>query len=179
MRVAAHHPELIKTLTLMNTTANKEKLSSRLRYDFLAQLVKIVGTGPFTSIAVKELFGESTRRSAEKQPMLEAWTGKLRTRPKNIAKSLQSVMNRRAIRKNELDAIQCPTLIITGADDTAQPPENSKSLIGGIRGARLVTIPGAGHSSSLEQPEAVIAAIQELLRQSASANQQAVEPSNA
>ncbi|HET9839741.1 MAG TPA: alpha/beta hydrolase [Candidatus Angelobacter sp.] len=171
MRVAAHHPELIKTLTLMNTTANKEKWASRLRYDFLAQLVKIAGTAPFTSIAVKELFGQSTRSSTEKQPMLTEWTGKLRTRPKNIARSLQSVMNRRAIRKNELDAIHCPTLIIAGEEDTPQPPRNSESMVQGIHGARFITIPRSGHSSSLEQPEAVIAAMRELF-QSAEAGQQ-------
>jgi len=162
MRVAAHHPELVRTLTLMNTTAMKEKLSSRLRYNFLAQMVKIVGTAPFTSIAVKELFGESTRRSAEKRPMLDEWTGKLRTRPKNIAKSLKAVMNRRAIRKNELDAIQCPTLIIAGEEDTPQPPGNSQGLATDIRDARFIAIPRSGHSSSLEQPEAVIAAMREL-----------------
>ena len=162
MRVAAHHPELVRTLTLMNTTASKEHLTSRLRYNVLAQLVGIVGTAPFTSIAVKELFGETTRRSAAKRPMLDEWTGKLRTRPKNIARSLKAVMNRRAIRKNELDAIQCPTLIIAGDEDTPQPPRNSESMAAGIHGARFITIPGAGHSSSLEQPEAVIAAMREL-----------------
>jgi pimeloyl-ACP methyl ester carboxylesterase len=74
-------------------------------------------------------------------------------------------------------AIQCPTLIITGEDDTAQPPGNSASLISGIRGAHHVNISGAGHSSSLEQPDAVAAAMQELF-QSVSANQSAAEPSN-
>jgi pimeloyl-ACP methyl ester carboxylesterase len=59
-------------------------------------------------------------------------------------------------------AIQCPTLIITGAEDTAQPPHNSESLAAGICGAKMINIPGAGHSSSLEQPEAVIAAMREL-----------------
>jgi pimeloyl-ACP methyl ester carboxylesterase len=33
-----------------------------------------------------------------------------------------------------------------------------------IRGARLVNIPGAGHSSCLETPDAVTAAMQELLQ---------------
>jgi pimeloyl-ACP methyl ester carboxylesterase len=37
--------------------------------------------------------------------------------------------------------------------------------VAGIRGARMVSIPGAGHSSSLEDPDAVIAAMRELLRQ--------------
>ena len=177
MRLAAHHPELIRTLTLMNTTATKEKLLNRIKYAFLAQMVKIFSPAPFTPIAVKELFGQTTRRSAERRPMLEQWTGKLRARPRNIARSLSAVMNRREFRADEMAAIQCPTLIITGEEDTAQPPPNSASLVAGIRGARHVNIPGAGHSSSLETPDAVIKAMQELL-QSISANQSAAEPSN-
>jgi 3-oxoadipate enol-lactonase len=164
MRVAAHHPELIRTLTLMNTTATKEKAANRIKYAFLAQMVKIFSPAPFTSIAVKELFGQTTRRSAERRPMLEEWTGKLRARPRNIAPSLLAVMNRREFRADELSAIRCPTLVMTGEDDTAQPPRNSASLISGIRGARHVNIPGAGHSSCLERPEAVTAAMQELLQ---------------
>jgi 3-oxoadipate enol-lactonase len=177
MRLAAHHPELISTLTLMNTTATKEKLLNRIKYAFLAQMVKLFSPAPFTPIAVKELFGRTTRKSAERRPMLEQWTGKLRARPRNIAHSLSAVMNRREFRADELAAIGCPTLIITGEDDTAQPPRNSKSMIDGIRGARHVNIPGAGHSSSLETPDAVTAAMQELL-QSVSANKSAARPSN-
>ncbi|MGZ4829664.1 MAG: alpha/beta fold hydrolase [Candidatus Angelobacter sp.] len=165
MRLAAHHPELIRTLTLMNTTATKEKAANRIKYAFLAQMVRIFGPAPFTSIAVKELFGRTTRMSAERRPMLERWTGKLRARPRNIARSLLAVMNRREFRADELAAIRCPTLIITGEDDTAQPPRNAETMVGGIRGARQVSIPGAGHSSCLETPEAVTAAMQELLRQ--------------
>lgn len=167
MRLAAHHPELIKTLTLMNTTANAEKLFNRVKYAFLAQMVKVFSPAPFTPIAVKELFGRSTRSirsSAEQKQMLQEWTAKLRTRPRNIAYSLLAVMNRREFRADELAAIHCPTRIITGGDDTAQPPRNSASLFTGIHGARMINIPGAGHSSSLEQPAAVIAAMRELLQ---------------
>jgi pimeloyl-ACP methyl ester carboxylesterase len=164
MRVAAHHPELIRTLTLMNTTAMREKLANRVRYNLLAQMVKIVGPAPFAPIAVKELFGRTTRMSAERRPMLEQWAGKLRARPKNIAPSLQAVMNRRQFRAEEIAAIRCPTLVITGEDDTAQPPHNSASLIAGIHGARHVNIPGAGHSSCLETPDAVTTAMRELLQ---------------
>ena len=166
MRVAAHHPELIRSLTLMNTTATKEKLPNRIKYDLLAQMVKVFSPAPFTPIAVKELFGQTTRRSAELRPMLEQWTGKLRARPRNIGKSLSAVMNRREFRAKEMAAIRCPTLIITGEDDTAQPPRNSESLAAGIHGARMICIPGAGHSSSLEQPEAVIAAMRDFFHAS-------------
>ena len=164
MRLASHHPDLIRTLTLMNTTATKEKAANRIKYAFLAQMVKIFSPAPFTSIAVKELFGQTTRRSADRRPMLEHWTGKLRERPRNIARSLSAVMNRREFRATEMAAIRCPTLVITGEDDTAQRPENSKSMLAGIRGARHVNIFGAGHTSSLETPDAVTAAMQELLQ---------------
>lgn len=161
MRLAARRPELLRTLTLMNTGAGREPLSGRIRYNFLAQMVKLVGTRPFTSIAVKELFGKSTRASSDpvKQAMLKAWTEKLANRPKNVAKALLGVMNRPEFSKAELAKIQCPTLIISGDDDTAQPPAVSDRMASVIPNARLVRIPACGHSSSLEQPEAVIEAM--------------------
>ena len=164
MRLAAHYPALVRTLTLMNTTATKEKLPNRIKYGVLAQMVKLVSPAPFTPIAVKELFGKTTQTSPARRPMLEEWTAKLRSRPRNIAPSLLAVMNRREFTAEELALISCPTLVIAGEEDTAQPPRNSESMVTGIRGARMVRIPGAGHSSSLETPEAVNAAIQELLR---------------
>jgi 3-oxoadipate enol-lactonase len=165
MRLAARRPELVRTLTLMNTGAEPEPMSGRVRYNFLAQLVKIVGTRPFTSIAVKELFGKSTRASGDpaKQSMLKEWTEKLASRPKHIAKALLGVMNRREFSEKELAAIKCPTLIITGDDDTAQPPVRSERMARVIANARLVRIPACGHSSSLEQPQAVIEAMRELI----------------
>jgi 3-oxoadipate enol-lactonase len=165
MRLAARRPELVRTLTLMNTGAQKEAASSRLRYAFLAQLVKLIGTGPFTGIAVQELFGKSTRSTADpaRQKMLKEWTAKLRSRPKSAAHALMGVMNRPAFNSQELAAIRCPTLIITGEDDTPQPPVNSEKLQAAIRNSRVVRIPGCGHSSSLEAPQEVIAAMRELI----------------
>jgi pimeloyl-ACP methyl ester carboxylesterase len=164
MRLAAHHPALVRTVTLMNTTATREKLPNRIKYGVLAQLAKMVSPAPFTPIAVKELFGRTTRTSASRRPMLDEWTARLRSRPRNIAPSLLAVMNRREFTAEELALIRCPTLIITGEDDTAQPPRNSESMVAGIRGARTVRIPGAGHSSSLEEPDAVIAAMKALFQ---------------
>ncbi|HEY7402136.1 MAG TPA: alpha/beta hydrolase [Candidatus Angelobacter sp.] len=164
MRLATRHPDLIRTLTLMNTTAMREQLYNRMKYAFLAQMVKMFGIAPFTSIAVKDLFGKTTRTSPEHRAMLEAWTGKFRTRPRSVAETLRAIAKRREFRGKEMAAIQCPTLIITGEDDSAQPPRNSASLFTGIRGAHMINIPGAGHSSSIEQPDAVISAMQELFR---------------
>jgi pimeloyl-ACP methyl ester carboxylesterase len=162
MRLAARRPELLRSLTLMNTGAGREPLLGRIRYNFLAQLVKVVSPAPFVGIAVKELFGASTRKDPAKQDMLQEWTKKLRLRPRTVARSLLGVMNRRDV-SADLGAIQCPVLVITGEDDTARPPHDSEKLATAIRGARLVRIPKCGHSSSLEAPEAVTAAMKQLL----------------
>ena len=165
IRLAARRRDLIRTLTLMNTTALRQRAYERLKYGFLAQLVKVVGTAPFTGIAVKELFGKTTRASNDpaKRAMLDEWTAKLRSRPKYTAKALLGVMNRPEFPKEELAAIRCATLIIAGEDDTAQPPRNSAPLATAIRNSKFVRIAGAGHSSSLEQPEAVTQAMRELI----------------
>ena len=86
-------------------------------------------------------------------------------------------MNRRQFRVAEMAAIQCPTLIITGEEDTAQPPRNSESLAAGIRDARIVTFPAPATAALWSRRQAAIAAMRELF-QSVSANKSAVEPSN-
>src|SRR5262249_58331818 len=116
---------------------------------------------------VKALFGETTRRNRERKAMLSEWTAKLRERPRNVAQALMGVIKRREVGPDELRTINCPTLVIAGEDDTSRPPRDSERLASFIPRARLVRIPGSGHSSSLEAPEAVTAAILDLLTTSA------------
>jgi 3-oxoadipate enol-lactonase len=162
LRLAARRPVLVGTLTLMNTGAGKEPWPSRLRYSVLAQLVRLVGTRPLAEVAVKALFGETTRQSARQRPMLDEWRAKLGKRPRNVAEALVAVIERREVTTDELRSIQCPTLIIAGEEDTARPVRDSERMATFIPGAQLVCIPGAGNSITLEAPEAVIAAMQGL-----------------
>ena len=171
MRLAARRPLLVRTLTLMNTGPDREQWFNRLRYGFLARLVAVTGAAPFTGIAVKQLFGKTTRQDPAQRPMLEDWTNKLKRRRRNIAEALSGVMNRREVTSDELRSIGCPTLVIAGEDDTARPPDDSERLASFIPGARLVRIPGSGHSSSLEKPEAVTQAIRELIASPADTRQ--------
>lgn len=62
---------------------------------------------------------------------------------------------RRIVRFNvapRLGQIACPTLVVTGADDTTVAPANQAALAQGIRGARQVVIPAAGHALIAEKP---------------------------
>jgi pimeloyl-ACP methyl ester carboxylesterase len=54
--------------------------------------------------------------------------------------------------------------VVVGEEDEITPPAESVILRDRIPGVRLVTVAGAGHLSSLEQPEAWNAALREFLR---------------
>jgi len=58
-----------------------------------------------------------------------------------------------------LATIDCPTLVLVGAEDQLTPPERAQEIADGIRGAQLVTVPDCGHLSTLEQPHAVTRAL--------------------
>jgi pimeloyl-ACP methyl ester carboxylesterase len=63
-----------------------------------------------------------------------------------------------------LGLIKVPTLVITGADDSTVSPARQKLLVQGIRGARQVVIPDAGHAVSVDQAEQFNQALLEFLK---------------
>ena len=62
-----------------------------------------------------------------------------------------------------LPSIAVPTLVLVGDKDALTPPDRSEEMAAAIPNARLVVVPGCGHASTLEQPEAVNAALIEWL----------------
>jgi len=58
-----------------------------------------------------------------------------------------------------LPQIACPTLVMTGENDTWSSPAQHEAIAVAIPNSELVIVPGAGHMIQLEAPEAVNAAI--------------------
>jgi pimeloyl-ACP methyl ester carboxylesterase len=73
--------------------------------------------------------------------------------PAGVA-AAQRGMARRPDSFATLPGITCPTLVVVGAEDGLTPPAESVRMAKAIPGARLVTIPGAGHLPNLENPAA-------------------------
>jgi len=63
----------------------------------------------------------------------------------------------------DLPRISAPTLVVSGAEDPALPPEQQQVIAGGIPGARLLTVSPAAHVANIEQAEQVTAALLEHL----------------
>jgi pimeloyl-ACP methyl ester carboxylesterase len=58
-----------------------------------------------------------------------------------------------------LPTIECPTLVLCGAEDRLCPPSLHAEMQAAIPGARLAVIPDCGHLSTMEQPLAVNSAL--------------------
>jgi non-heme chloroperoxidase len=64
-----------------------------------------------------------------------------------------------------LGEIALPTVVMVGSADRTTPPNHSRRLADGIRGARLVTIPDAGHLLNWEAPHDLVKVIESLVPQ--------------
>jgi pimeloyl-ACP methyl ester carboxylesterase len=73
--------------------------------------------------------------------------------PEGVA-AAQRGMARRSDSVPTLGRIGCPTLVVTGELDRIIPPSEGRLMQAGIRGARLASVPGAGHLPNLEAPAA-------------------------
>ncbi len=65
-----------------------------------------------------------------------------------------------------LRTVTCPTLVLCGRHDTLCPVERHEEMAALVRGARLLVVEGAGHLTTLEQPQAVNAALERWLASS-------------
>ncbi len=79
-----------------------------------------------------------------------------------IRRALRGVIERKPI-YDELGKVNTPTLIIVGEEDVATVPAKSERIHEKIKGSRLIKIPRAGHSSSIENGEDVNRHIKDFL----------------
>ena len=63
----------------------------------------------------------------------------------------------------DLARIACATLITVGSEDAVTPPSDADAMQHAIARSVLVTIPGAGHLSNVEQPDAFSRALSDFL----------------
>ncbi|GGV70760.1 hydrolase [Streptomyces griseoloalbus] len=69
----------------------------------------------------------------------------------------------RADASGVLRTARCPTVVLAGARDTLCPPAFHQAIADSVPGAALTLLPEAGHLLPWQQPEAVTAALRELV----------------
>jgi 3-oxoadipate enol-lactonase len=163
MRLAIRHPELLRSLTLLETSADPEPRENLARYRFLCFVARWLGLRPVAAPVLKIMFGrkflEDPERAAERSEVRRKLIANHRI---GITRAVGGVIDRQGI-YDQLDRIRVPTLILVGDQDVATVPAKSARIQARIPGSTLRIIPEAGHSSTMEEPEAVNRALAEFL----------------
>jgi 3-oxoadipate enol-lactonase len=160
MRLALRHPEAVRSLVLMDTSAGPETPENAERYEGMRQVVEASGVEPMIP-AMPPIFLADDFIAAE-PAAVEGWLQEVRE-----ADHLGIIRTGRAIDAREdisarLSEIAVPALVIHGSDDVAIPMERAEELAGGLAGARLEIVSG-GHQSNVDRAKETSALIRDFL----------------
>ena len=160
MRLAARHPELVRSLSLLETSAEPEPAQNVPAYRKLAQVVRFVGPRPVAGRVMAIMFGQTFLTDPSRAVERVDWRRRLLSVDRvGAVRATHAVIDRAGI-TDELDRITAPTLVLVGDEDVATVPDKARRIQAGITGSHLVIVPHAGHTSTIEQPTAVTAALE-------------------
>jgi pimeloyl-ACP methyl ester carboxylesterase len=143
------HRARVRGLLLSNTRAAPDTEAQRAGRAEFAEAVLKGGPAVAADRMLPKLLGPEAGEPARRfvRDLIE------RNRPEGIAAALRG-LGERADARPLLETISVPALVIGGGRDEVVPPAETREMAAGIRGARLVEMPGAGHLTSVEAPEA-------------------------
>lgn len=162
MRMAARRPDLVRSLILLETSSDPEPVENVGRYRMLTWATRLLGPRVTRGKVAPIMLGKTILADKARQADLARFTD-LMSRRRDIWRAVNGVVDRGGVH-DELARITAPTLVMVGEEDVATPRPKAERIAGAITGARLVTIPRAGHSSTVEEPELVTAAIEQFLQ---------------
>ena len=151
----------LTALALADTKATADTEEARAGREKMLETLRQHGSEGVADAMLPKLLGETSRRV---RPEL---TGQVRSL---ILSNAPPGIRRGIIRLRDrpdstpvLRRLVVPVVILVGEEDAITPMEDARALQAGITGATLEVIPGAGHLSSLEAPQAFNGALSRLL----------------
>ena len=150
-------PRYVRGLILADTRSQADTPEGAAGRTRMLQLLAEKGPSAVVDEMIPKLLGASTRTSRPELGDRVRALG-LSNPPEAIAGAIRALMTR-PDSSPLLSTIRCPTLIVVGEEDTLTPPALSEEMHRATAGSELVVVPGAGHLSSLEQPDAFNSAL--------------------
>ena len=177
IRLAARHPDRVRSLVLIGLSTRRLSSADLRQVDLLGWVVRASRPlGPVgaavrrrvTEQVMRNMLGTTFMSDPTRADDREKWRQRFMAQVVPEAMPmLHEVFGHPGNPPELLTRIQAPTLIIAGEDELAgvdeahNDPQQAQRV---IPGARLMTIPGAGHMVLVEQPEAGTAAITAFIR---------------
>ena len=146
MALALRAPERVDRLVLCCTAAHLGPVEGWYER---AEVVRARGTSAIAGAVLGRWF---TQRFREESPVTIARFREMLegTPAEGYAACCEAIARWDA--RSDVSAIRAPTLVISGDDDVAAPPQDGAFLAGSISGAELTVIPHCAHLANVEQP---------------------------
>lgn len=157
LALARKHANKLAGLVLADTRAGVDDSTAKANRTKSIALVNEKGNAALFDTMLQKVLSDKTR--AEKPELVE------RLKAVVVKQSAATVAAALAALRDRPDAnaglknISVPTLVIVGEYDQVTPPLSAANLSAQIRRSTLLHIPGAGHLSNAENPDAFNAAV--------------------
>ncbi|UVF17753.1 alpha/beta hydrolase [Microvirga terrae] len=162
MEVMRQAPERVERLALLDTSARPDTPEASRDRERLIALAQAGRLEEIHAALWPRLVHPDHRNDPDLQAVLLDMMRD--TGPDAYIRQQRAIMAR-ADSRISLPVIEIPTLVLVGEGDAITPIEIAREMAEMIEWASLVVIPGAGHLSTLEQPERVTHALQLWLNQ--------------
>jgi len=158
LRIALRRPELLRSLTLIGSSAMGGTESAR-SFKLVPLLARAFGMRALAGSLMKTMFSDRFRSDPSHATLVEKWRQHFLSDEKlGVSRAARGVIARRSV-ESELPALRLPVLMIRGEVDAVLPATAAARTIEKIPDGKFVTIAGAGHACNIEEPSAVNAAL--------------------
>jgi 3-oxoadipate enol-lactonase len=149
MWLAAHHPERVRRLALLCTSAH---LPPEQDWHDRARTARTSGTAALAGTVAARWFTPDFA-AAHPEVVRPAEAGLAATPDEGYAGCCEAIaaMDQRPL----LPQITAATLVVAGADDPATPPPHGQLIAESVPGARFEVVPRAAHLANLQRPEVI------------------------
>jgi 3-oxoadipate enol-lactonase len=153
LRLALAHPQDVRSLTILDASAEEELPERRPLYEQLAATAKAQGPQTVADPVVGFMF---SRGFVQSQPeKVEAYKRSFEALDMDGLEAATKAVTRRTSVLDRIPQITVPALVLVGSEDIATTPDKAQRIAEGIPGARLETVAGSGHMTPVEQPERI------------------------
>jgi pimeloyl-ACP methyl ester carboxylesterase len=153
MRIAARHPELVRSLTLIGPSSDAEEPQNLPRYAKLIRFVRWFGPRWIAPQLMRILFGDTYLQADESATEREHWLRYLKALPRDLHRAAAASASRHAI-TGELSRITAPTLVVSGEEDRPISPARAFAVHERIAGSTFEAFPRTGHAVMIERSAA-------------------------
>lgn len=159
LRLGFRRPELLRSLVLMDTSADAEPTLNRVKYEGMFAVLRSLGFAPLVGAAMSIMFGPTFLHDSARRDEVGKWRERIMANdPRALVRFGHGIFSRESV-VDQLAEIRVPTLVLVGENDVATPPFRAERIAEGIPDARLSFVPAAGHLSTIENPDFVSAAL--------------------